>query len=594
MPSRRVSCSHRGSADGATGGIRSSTASTRRCRGRSRSTGRRRTTSTTRRSSTSSSGTFSASCSCSGSTGASGSAGPRSSRSTSWCTRPSVRSRRRYASTRRTTSSGCGSTSGYRLRASLLRPRSSCGGSSSGRRASRAVRRARDRVRRRRGRRWRCRAGADAPADGRMPSSVRVARLLTGSACGQCDRYAAHHLWFPIVLAVGMGGSLLAGVVLTIRNVRAEREPDLSRALLGSWITIHRRRIGPLERWSVWKIRIDGEVVARIGSGETRRVGVAPGSHVVALGGAARFAAMRSASTSRAAAKRNSSASSTAVWLSGTSGPSATSRRSRSGASEPSVRVATLRPMIVRELELDLDAFEGPFDLLLTLVLKDELDLRDVDVAGIVVAFVERLAEREQLDLDACGEFLVLIAALLELKARGLFPEEAAELAELEPEEAAEELARRLAEYRRMKDAAGWLRERLATEGERYFRLGPAPLAPKVETPLAPQDPARLAEVLRLLAKEPAQVSLAHMALRFPPVTPFLERFRAVLRRRARLDFEQEMSGLSRVEQAVAFLAMLELRRTGEVRIEQAQPFAPIRISRTDVESEDSWTLRSA
>jgi segregation and condensation protein A len=250
--------------------------------------------------------------------------------------------------------------------------------------------------------------------------------------------------------------------------------------------------------------------------------------------------------------------------------------------------------VIVRELELDLDAFEGPFDLLLTLVLKDELDLREIDVAGIVLAFLERLSDAEQLDLEACGEFLVLISALLELKARGLFPEEVAELLELEPEAAAEELARRLAEYRRMKDAAGWLRERLESEGERYFRLGPAPLAPKPETPLAPQDPDKLADVIRLLAKEPAQVSLAHMALRFPPVSQFVERFRAVLKRRSRIDFDQEMTGLSRVEQAVAFLALLELRRNGEVAIEQAAPFAPIRISRPDVEREASWTLRSA
>ena len=250
--------------------------------------------------------------------------------------------------------------------------------------------------------------------------------------------------------------------------------------------------------------------------------------------------------------------------------------------------------MIVRELELDLDAFEGPFDLLLTLVLKDELDLVEVDVASIVLAFLERLAEREELDLDACGEFLVLISALLELKARGLFPEEAAELAELEPEAAAEELARRLAEYRRMKEAAAWLRERLEAEGDRFFRMGPAPLAPKVEPKLAPQDPAKLAAVLRFLATPPPEVSLAHMALRFPPVGQFLERFRSVLRRRSRFDFDQEVAELSRVEQAVAFLALLELRRGGEISIEQAAPFAPIRISRTDVEREDSWTLRSA
>jgi chromatin segregation and condensation protein Rec8/ScpA/Scc1 (kleisin family) len=145
-----------------------------------------------------------------------------------------------------------------------------------------------------------------------------------------------------------------------------------------------------------------------------------------------------------------------------------------------------------------------------------------------------------------------------------------------------------------MKEAAQWLRDRLDAEGDRFFRLGPAPLAPKVEQPLAPQQPERLADVLRFLAKEPAQVSLAHMALRFPPVAQFLERFRAVLAKRSRIDFEQEMTGLSRVEQAVAFLALLELRRNGEVAIEQAAPFAPIRISRTDVEREDSWKLRSA
>src|SRR5207248_987960 len=163
----------------------------------------------------------------------------------------------------------------------------------------------------------------------------------------------------------------------------------------------------------------------------------------------------------------------------------------------------TVSRVIVRELELDLDAFEGPFDLLLALVLKEELDLRDIDLAGIVATFLERLAERKELDLEACGEFLVLIAALLELKARALFPDENAELAELDPEEAAEELARRLAEYRRAKEAAAWLRERLASEGDRFFRVGPAALAPKVETPLAPQDPEALARVLQLLAKEP-------------------------------------------------------------------------------------------
>ena len=118
----------------------------------------------------------------------------------------------------------------------------------------------------------------------------------------------------------------------------------------------------------------------------------------------------------------------------------------------------------------------GPFDLLLALVLRDELDLGEVDVAGIVLAFLERLAEREELDLDACGEFLVLVAALLELKARALLTGEETDLEDLDPAEAAAELARRLAEYRRIKEAAAWLVDRLDEESDRYFRLGPARL----------------------------------------------------------------------------------------------------------------------
>jgi segregation and condensation protein A len=250
--------------------------------------------------------------------------------------------------------------------------------------------------------------------------------------------------------------------------------------------------------------------------------------------------------------------------------------------------------MSVRELDLDLEAFEGPFDLLLALVLREELPLAEVDVAGIVVAFVERLGEREELDLEACGEFLVLVAALLELKARGLFDDET-ELAELAPEEAAEELARRLEEYRRIKEAAAWLAERLSGERNRFFRLGPAPLAPRAERRLAPQDPALLAAALRAVAAEPPEVSLSHLELRFPPVTQFVARFRALLGRRSRFDFDTEVAGLSRVEQAVAFLALLELRRAGEVSLEQARPFAPIRVGRAAAEAKEvAWSARSA
>ena len=280
------------------------------------------------------------------------------------------------------------------------------------------------------------------------------------------------------------------------------------------------------------------------------------------------------------------------------------------GADRSSDALGTLPGMLAREFVLDLDSFEGPFDLLLSLVLRDELELVDIDLVDVVLAFVERLAERDEIDLEDCGEFLVLISSLLELKARGLFPDEADELAELEPEEAAEELARRLTEYRRMKAAAAWLTDRLAAEGDRFFRLGPAPLAPRPERKLAPQAPALLAEALRALATPPKAVSLRHMELRFPPVSQFLDRFRSILARRLRFDFDTEVAGLPRVDQAVAFLALLELRKAGEIELEQGAPFAPIRVSRLDLSLEDdaaaaapaaaapqegtTWTARSA
>ena len=158
---------------------------------------------------------------------------------------------------------------------------------------------------------------------------------------------------------------------------------------------------------------------------------------------------------------------------------------------------------------------------------------------------------------------------------------------------------RRKAQAVSMKEAAAWLSERLEGASERFFRLGPAPLAPRVERQLAPQDPERLGAALRLLATEPPSLSLGHMALRFPPVSQFLERFRAVLGRRSRFDFESEVAGLSRVEAAVAFLAMLELRKAGEVSLEQASSFAPIRVLGTRAATakegvESQWIARSA
>src|SRR5919202_425640 len=134
-------------------------------------------------------------------------------------------------------------------------------------------------------------------------------------------------------------------------------------------------------------------------------------------------------------------------------------------------------PTLVHRLELDLDVFAGPFDLLLSLVLREELDLLEVELAEIVVAYVEHLEAAGELDLDAATEFLVLIAALLELKSRLMLPgeEPVEELDELAPAEAAEELVERMLQYLRFRGAGAWLTE-AQTAGQAYLtRAAPLP-----------------------------------------------------------------------------------------------------------------------
>src|SRR5437667_9616434 len=104
--------------------------------------------------------------------------------------------------------------------------------------------------------------------------------------------------------------------------------------------------------------------------------------------------------------------------------------------------------MSVIVLELDLDVFAGPFDLRLTVILREEVDLLEVDLAEIVISYIDHLERRGEVELEAATEFLVLIAALLELKARLMLPGEE-ELTELGPGEAAEELLARLLDAQR-------------------------------------------------------------------------------------------------------------------------------------------------
>src|SRR5436305_1575380 len=170
----------------------------------------------------------------------------------------------------------------------------------------------------------------------------------------------------------------------------------------------------------------------------------------------------------------------------------------------------------MRDLELDLEVFSGPFDLLLTLVLKEEVDLLEVELADVVLAYLDHLDARGELDLEVATEFLVLIAALLELKSRLMLPREEEELLDVEPGVALDELLARMLEARRYRAAAEHLRERLATEEGVRYRSAPLPAWARrssLDDLEAVYAPDRLGAALGGLLRMPERVDVSHMTM---------------------------------------------------------------------------------
>ena len=239
--------------------------------------------------------------------------------------------------------------------------------------------------------------------------------------------------------------------------------------------------------------------------------------------------------------------------------------------------------MALAAIELDLDVFSGPFDLLLTLVLREEVDLLELSLADVVLAYLDHLEARGELDLEAATEFVVLIAALLELKSRLMLAGEGEDdLAELEPMEAAEELLARMLDARRYRAAAAELAQMLAREDGVRFREAPLPLALRrtvVQPADGSADPAELGEAIGRLLTAPPEISLEHVAVRIVPVAERLAHLRELLRRGS-FSFEEAVAGADRMTVAVTLFALLELYKRGEVDWAQKETFGEISITR--------------
>ncbi len=231
-----------------------------------------------------------------------------------------------------------------------------------------------------------------------------------------------------------------------------------------------------------------------------------------------------------------------------------------------------------------LESFEGPLDLLLFLIKRDEIDIYDIPIARVTEQYLEQLRLMEMLDLEVAGDFLVMAATLMRIKAKLLLPRPELDEEEEEGGDPRDELVRRLLEYRRFKNAAAQLREK----AENRLQLGgrsPAEVEePSQDEPAELQIPVDLVGLLKTFADlierapsmEPYEVILDELTLEEK-----IEQIERDIDRNEQVEF-QDLFGAEakKMEMIVTFIAILELLRLQRIHLTQSGLFGRIWIRR--------------
>lgn len=250
--------------------------------------------------------------------------------------------------------------------------------------------------------------------------------------------------------------------------------------------------------------------------------------------------------------------------------------------------ITTTQP-IIRENSVDkfnvkLNQFEGPFDLLLSLIAKHELEVTALSLHIVTDDFLQYIKNQgSEWDLDEATEFLVIAATLLDLKTARLLPsgevEDEEDIARLE---ARDLLFARLMQYKAFKDVSSWLNDQLSIESKRFARsvsLEPqfANLLPEVLLGLGPNELARLAAKAMEVKTIPS-ISLSHL---HAPAVSVREQAGIIVERLRRVGATTFRSLISGVEVPVVvarFLAVLELFKESQITLEQESPLADLYI----------------
>ena len=237
------------------------------------------------------------------------------------------------------------------------------------------------------------------------------------------------------------------------------------------------------------------------------------------------------------------------------------------------------------DYKVKFEVFEGPLDLLLYLIRKEEVDIYDVNLTQLATQFIEYIELMRMLDLDIAGEFLVMASTLMYIKSRELLPVEQQVTAEDEDdgEDPRWELIRQLVEYKKFKDAAAQLQVMEARQENVYPRLPVKPAFEQTESFARPNVSIfdLINAVNTVLKRVNRREDLRDIFEDKWSVSEKIEELRQALMERGALRFSELFARAeSRFEVVVTFLALLELIRLKQLVATQSEAFGDIEISR--------------
>lgn len=231
------------------------------------------------------------------------------------------------------------------------------------------------------------------------------------------------------------------------------------------------------------------------------------------------------------------------------------------------------------DYKVRLDVFEGPLDLLLYLIKKDEIDVYNIPIELITRQYMEYLSLMRLLDLNIAGEFLVMAATLMMIKSRMLLPVEERPPLEEEEEDPRWELVRQLVEYKKFKEAAHSLHT-MEVDQENVFRRGAEPLIAQEDEPGVTLEDVSIFDLISAFNETLKKVKLDDVGEVFAERFTVVDKIEFILdriKREKKVDFSSLFSNMAtRHEIVCTFLALLELIRLRQVRAEQDETFAKI------------------